>query len=450
MTSININRLDGLSSATAWKGPARVATTANIQLSDLQIIDGVALNDGDRVLVKDQTDARYNGIYVAQTGIWRRARDFASNRDIRKGTRVVVTDGSENAGYDFEVANENPIIIGTTPLVFKRIGLGSLAPGEFGRELIKSETSDEANEKLGRFWTRLELRSSNVAPYVTKARVLGYYTTGDCRPMNFKRVASVPSHGAYETSADGAIWEFVSGPIVWVTQFGAKGDNAQDDSLNFQATVDYLKSKAGGGEIRIPGWGRVYNFQSKRPAGLTPWAFEDPNVFLSNCNDITIRGEGNPTLTNSIYPNNRAEIFLFYKSNRCRIERIKFLGNNVGLPNEINNCAIGMLSCVGMGIDRNHFTGFQGSYIASSWLFDSIISRNRFDVLGGSGIDCAFWQNVTVRDNTFKGNQMGNNGLGTQGFQHLFDTPNFGNNETGISFIGGSGRFIASPVASST
>ncbi|SCD22801.1 hypothetical protein [Brucella inopinata] len=86
MTSVSINRLDGLNSATAWKGPVRAATTANIQLTDLQTIDGVVLSDGDRVLVKDQTDARYNGIYVAQTGIWRRARDFASNRDIRKGT----------------------------------------------------------------------------------------------------------------------------------------------------------------------------------------------------------------------------------------------------------------------------------------------------------------------------------------------------------------------------
>ena len=37
---------------------------------------------------------------------------------------------------------------------------------------------------------------------------------------------------------------------------------------------------------------------------------------------------------------------------------------------------------------------------------------------------------------------MGNNGLGTQGFQHLFDTPNFGNNETGISFLGGSSNNI--------
>ncbi|SBW13435.1 hypothetical protein BR10RB9215_C10240 [Brucella sp. 10RB9215] len=293
---------------------------------------------------------------------------------------------------------------------------------------------------LSNFASRLEVEAANIPALVSFLRTAGYYSAGDGGGALYKRSASEPTHAGKVQSVDGAWWE-ISGVTINVLQFGAKGDNTQDDSLNFQAAVDYVKSK-GRGEIVVPGYGRVYNFQSKRPAGLTPWAFEDPNVFFSECNDLTIRGEGNPTLTNSIYPNNRAEIFLFYKSNRCRIERIKFLGNNVGLPNEINNCAIGMLSCVGIDIDRNHFTGFQGSYIASSWLFDSLISRNRFDVLGGSGIDCAFWQNVTVRDNAFNGNQMGNNGLGTQGFQHMFDTPNFGNNETGISLIGGSSNNI--------
>lgn len=364
------------------------------------------------------TEAQHDGF----TGALSEITHDTTNNNLR------VHDGSTPGGHATLMAYE------------KGAAGGVAALGGDGKVL--GEQLGNIGLSIGRFSTRLELRAAIVPAEIMNVRALGYYEAGDCRPMDFKRVVSAPSHGAYETSADGAIWEFVSEGIVWVTQFGAKGDNAQDDSLNFQAAVNYIQSKAKGGEIRVPGWGRVYNFQSKRPAGLTPWAFEDPNIFLSGCNDISIRGEGNPTLTNSIYPNNRAEIFLFYKANRCRVEGIIFQGNNTGLPNEINNCAIGLLSCVGMDIGKNQFTGFQGSYIASSWLFDSIIHDNRFDVLGGSGIDCAFWQNVTVMGNTFKGNQMGNNGLGTQGFQHLFDTPNFGNNETGISLIGGSSNNI--------
>ncbi|MFK0685971.1 hypothetical protein SD208_16845 [Ochrobactrum sp. BD67] len=118
MTSISINRQDGLSSATAWKGPVRVATTADIQLSDLQVIDGVMLAAGDRVLVKDQTDARYNGIWVVDTGLWRRARDFASNRDVREGTQVFVVEGATYNRSGCHVSSEDPIQIGTTDIQF--------------------------------------------------------------------------------------------------------------------------------------------------------------------------------------------------------------------------------------------------------------------------------------------------------------------------------------------
>nr|WP_051686594.1 right-handed parallel beta-helix repeat-containing protein [Ochrobactrum sp. UNC390CL2Tsu3S39] len=145
MTSINVNRLDGLSSATAWKGPVRVATTTNIQLSDLQIIDGVALNDGDRVLVKDQTDARYNGIWVADTGLWRRARDFASNRDVREGTQVFVVEGVTYNRSGWYVSSDDPIQFGTTDIHFTQnmlINSGQL------EELVEQaqEAADEAEQ----------------------------------------------------------------------------------------------------------------------------------------------------------------------------------------------------------------------------------------------------------------------------------------------------------------
>jgi len=57
------------------KASVRVATTANITLSTEQTIDGVAVVAGDRVLVKNQTDAEENGIYVASATAWSRASD---------------------------------------------------------------------------------------------------------------------------------------------------------------------------------------------------------------------------------------------------------------------------------------------------------------------------------------------------------------------------------------
>jgi uncharacterized cupin superfamily protein len=97
MTSISIDRTDGLSSAAAIKGPCKAATTVNITLYAEQTIDGVAIVTGDRVLVKNQSAAYENGIYVCDTGQWRRSKDFNRTNDVVKGTTVFVTDGAVSA-----------------------------------------------------------------------------------------------------------------------------------------------------------------------------------------------------------------------------------------------------------------------------------------------------------------------------------------------------------------
>lgn len=118
MTSIAIDRTDGLSSSTAVKGPVRAATTANISLTGLQTIDGISLATGDRVLVKNQVATTQNGIWVVDTGPWRRAKDFAGNRDVRKGTQIFVTDGTTYASSGFYVSSPDPIVIGVSAILF--------------------------------------------------------------------------------------------------------------------------------------------------------------------------------------------------------------------------------------------------------------------------------------------------------------------------------------------
>lgn len=122
MASIVTDRLDGLNSATAIKGPCRVATTANITLSGLQTVDGVSLAADDRVLVKNQTSSVDNGIYIVSTGLWRRSKDFAGNRDVKKGTQVFVTSGTTYAETIWYVTSADPITIDTTAITFASSG----------------------------------------------------------------------------------------------------------------------------------------------------------------------------------------------------------------------------------------------------------------------------------------------------------------------------------------
>ena len=67
---VNKQYVDYFAAGLSWKQPATAATLVNITLSGLQTIDGVVLVAGDTVLVKNQTNAAQNGIYVVSAGAW--------------------------------------------------------------------------------------------------------------------------------------------------------------------------------------------------------------------------------------------------------------------------------------------------------------------------------------------------------------------------------------------
>lgn len=115
------DRIDGFTASEAIKAPVRAATTTNITLSGEQTIDGVAIVAEDRVLVKDQTTASENGIYIAKTGAWVRAKDFDGARDTVEGTIVFCINGTVNTVSLFRVSTSGTITIGTTSLSFTKI-----------------------------------------------------------------------------------------------------------------------------------------------------------------------------------------------------------------------------------------------------------------------------------------------------------------------------------------
>ena len=77
-----------------YRGNVRVYAASNITLSGLQTIDGVTLESGDRVLVQGQSTTSQNGIYVAKTGIWTRARDLSTSDDFKGPIYVTVEEGT--------------------------------------------------------------------------------------------------------------------------------------------------------------------------------------------------------------------------------------------------------------------------------------------------------------------------------------------------------------------
>lgn len=92
--AINLNQLQSFVAGLSWKNAVVAATTANITLTGEQTIDGVAVVTGNRVLVKNQTSAADNGIYVVASGAWARSSDFDALADNVNSAAVFVEQGT--------------------------------------------------------------------------------------------------------------------------------------------------------------------------------------------------------------------------------------------------------------------------------------------------------------------------------------------------------------------
>jgi len=116
------------------KDSVKVATTGNITISTAlnsgDSIDGVTLADNDRVLVKDQSTASQNGIYIVGSSP-ARASDLAAGADAA-GMFTFVEQGSVNADNGFVcTSNKGSAVVGTNNLTFAQFsGAGQVTAGD--------------------------------------------------------------------------------------------------------------------------------------------------------------------------------------------------------------------------------------------------------------------------------------------------------------------------------
>lgn len=145
----NKGYVDSVKQALDIKESVRVATTANLSATYANgvltasangaiSVDSVSLASGNRILVKDQTTATQNGIYVVTTVgdaetpfVITRAEDFNSDADISAGAFCFVEEGTTNADYGFVLTTNETITLDTTNLSFTQFsGAGQITAGD--------------------------------------------------------------------------------------------------------------------------------------------------------------------------------------------------------------------------------------------------------------------------------------------------------------------------------
>lgn len=139
------------------KDPVRGTTTANLAVASALVNglnhDGVTYATGDRILLKNQTTATENGIYViVASGAASRSTDANASDEVTRGMSVTVLEGTTKGTgtttanpVTYVLTTADPITLGSTNLTFSPIGGTSstyTADGQ-GIELSGSQFSIE-------------------------------------------------------------------------------------------------------------------------------------------------------------------------------------------------------------------------------------------------------------------------------------------------------------------
>lgn len=275
-----------------WKQSVRACTVYALELSSSLVgvnVDGVILAAGDRVLVKDQSPASENGIYVVNaSGSPTRATDADTSAKLTAGATVFVGEGTVWGNTAHTLTTNDPITLGTTSLVFTQVagytsfnaGAGlSIAAGyewnitaanssiQVNADSIQVKLADASLEVNGSSGLRAKAgtagqvyiaNSSGVlTPTTLSGDVSSVSATGAVTLNNVLKAANYIVREAPSGSINGSNTTFVlaNTPVSGSEQVFLNGilqePGAGNDYTISGATITYLSAPVSGDRIRV-------------------------------------------------------------------------------------------------------------------------------------------------------------------------------------------------------
>jgi hypothetical protein len=175
----NKGYVDGVAQGLDVKDSVVATTTANGTLSTAfangQSIDGVTLQTGDRILIKNQTTASQNGIYnVNASGAPSRTTDMGTGSNAA-GAFVFVEQGTVNAENGFTCTSDTgSAVVGTNNLTFAQFsGAGQIIAGD-GLDKSGNTLSVDLKANGG-----LVIESTELAVKLDASSITGTLAIGD-------------------------------------------------------------------------------------------------------------------------------------------------------------------------------------------------------------------------------------------------------------------------------
>lgn len=297
--------VDAVSQGLHIHPSARVATSANVSIStDLEagdVIDGVTLAEGDRVLVKSQTNSAQNGIYVVQaSGAALRASDFNEPQEVDGGDFIFVTSGTLYNDTGWVQVTDNVVTIGTDPIVFTQFsGAGTYTAGtglvlngsEFSISNTVVTTSDAQTLSSKSISLGTNTLTGNISQFNEALSDANFATTDGYETLTNKTISVAGNNIITIASTNIADWDFATKERVGTLLNTANGISKTFDSGSntYTLALDSTVVKLEDGQTLL---NKTINLANNTVSGT----LAQFNTALSDADFATIAGS--ETLTN--------------------------------------------------------------------------------------------------------------------------------------------------------
>ena len=122
--------LESGDTVTYNNGSSGVGATLTLS-TGISTLDGHTLTDGERVLIKNESNQAHNGIYIRTSStVFTRATDFDTIAEVASGDFLFVENGTANGSNGY-VQTETTTAIGTSNIIFEQFsGAGQIDAGD--------------------------------------------------------------------------------------------------------------------------------------------------------------------------------------------------------------------------------------------------------------------------------------------------------------------------------
>lgn len=161
-----VAQLNAAVEGLAWKDSCRIATQANLNLAAPGAsVDGVSLSVGDRMLVRSQTTASENGIYVWNGAAVAATRALDANAAAELEQAVATVEEGTSAGASFRQTAVN-FTLGSSSVTWAAFGTSAAAATETtaGIAEVATQAETDAGTDDARMVTPLKLATWATRP----------------------------------------------------------------------------------------------------------------------------------------------------------------------------------------------------------------------------------------------------------------------------------------------